>query len=79
MDPWTDATPSAIAVVIAAVPFPARRIDGGEGWVVLKTFGNETRGTGIDFGVVVDSPDVKDDGGVLREVVVIQTVVCGEL
>ena len=37
----------------------------------FEAFGDEVGGVGVDIGVVVDGPDVEDDGGVFGEVVVV--------
>ena len=63
----TDASTSAITVVIALIPFPRRGICGRERGIRLEAFGDKVFGILPSSTVMMHRPYIQDDSGALGQ------------
>ncbi len=75
MDAGTDATAGPVAEMVALVGSLGGRVDGGEGGEIGVALGDEALGAGPSVFVVVECPDVEDDGRVLGEMHPVHVVI----
>lgn len=75
VDAGTDAAAGAVAEVVALVRFFRGRVDGGEGGEIVVALGDEALGARPAVFVVVQCPDVEDDGRVFGEMHSIHVVI----
>ena len=73
MDARADSTPGAVAEVVSVV---GGGVGGGEGGVRGEALGDEVLGMVVVGGVMMDSPDVEDDGGGCGDELVVHVGVC---
>lgn len=75
MDAGTDAAAGAVAEVVAVAEVGGDGVVGCGEEFVVEVGGGKGVGLGEDGGVVVDAPDVEDDGGVFGDEEVVDCVV----
>lgn len=75
MDAGAYAATGPVAEMVALVRFLRGGVDGGEGGEVGVALGHEVLGAGPSVCVVVEGPDVEDDGGAFREVHSVHVVI----
>ena len=75
MDAGTDAATGAVAEMVAVAGLFGGGIDGREGGVVGVAGGVEGGGVSPAGGVVVEGPDVEDDGGIFGEMHAVDVVI----